>query len=79
MQQDAFELICEDMLQQEPQDVCISPPSYLEGITDVRRVEYYYSLIKKAQKRKDCLKALIYAFYLGEIIEINDNIRKIAK
>jgi hypothetical protein len=48
-------------------------------MTDVRRVEYYYSLIKKAQKRKDCLKALIYAFYLGEIIEINDNIRKIAK
>ena len=79
MQQDTFELICEDMLQQEPQDVCISPPPYLEGMTDVRRVEYYYSLIKKAQRRKDRLKALTYAFYLGEMIEIDDNIRKIAK
>ena len=79
MQQDAFEIICEDLLQQEPQDVNIVPPPYLDGMTDVRKVEYYYSLIKKAQRRKDCLKALTYAFYLGEMIEIDDNIRKIAK
>ena len=79
MQQDGFEIICEDLLQQEPQDVNIVPPPYLDGMTDIRRVEYYYSLIKKAQRRKDRLKALTYAFYLGEMIEIDDNIRKIAK
>ena len=48
MQQDAFEIICEDLLQQEPQDVNIVPPPYFDGMTDIRRVEYYYSLIKKA-------------------------------
>src|ERR1043165_3463862 len=79
MQQDGFEIICEDFFQQEPQDVNIVPPPYLDGMTDIRRVEYYYSLIKKAQRRKDRLKALTYTFYFGEMIEIDDNIRKIAK
>ena len=79
LQDYCFEIICEDLLQQEPQDVNIVPPPYLDGMTDVRRVEYYYSLIKKAQRRKDRLKALTYAFYLGKMIKIDNNIRKIAK
>ena len=74
-----FNIICEDLLRAEPTDAEISPPSYVEGITDLRRVEYYYQLIKRAQRRKDRMKALMYTFYLGELIEIDNNIQRIAK
>ena len=36
-------------------------------------------LIKRAQRRRDRINALIFAFYLGELIEVDEQIQKIAK
>lgn len=75
---DAFNRMCEDLTLVEPVDAQITPPPYIDGLSDTKKVEYYFMLIKRAQRRRDRIGALMYAFYLGELIEVEENFRKIA-
>ena len=52
-----FNIICENLLRTEPADAAeIMLLPYVKGLTDLRRVEYYYQLIKRAQRKKNVFK-----------------------
>ena len=74
-----FEIIYGDVIEERPEDAEIVPPPYMDDLADKEKIDLMFHLIRRSLRRGDRISALTYAFYLGEMVELNDMLRKIAK
>ena len=65
----AYTILVEDLLQNTPEDVDVAPAPYdLLQTTELQLLNTYQKL-QKASRRKNRILTLVYAYYLGELIE----------
>ena len=77
---DFFNIICRDIIIEDPADADILPPPYFEQlVSDKTKVKALYRFLQRAKRRQHRKQILTYAYYLGQLIESDDIIRKIAK
>jgi hypothetical protein len=64
-----YDLILDELLEETPEDVIITPPPYDSTTNLEMQILSTYQRLQRAARRKDRCMTLVYAYYLGEIIE----------
>ena len=63
------DIILNDIMRDEPADAEILSPPYVDDLTDRAKIEALYRFLLRAKKRKHHKQTLIYAYYLGQLME----------
>ena len=71
--------ILNDIMIDEPADVDILSPPYLDDLTDRAKIEALYRFLLRANKRRHRKQTLTYAYYLGQLMESDPIIAKQAR
>ena len=67
-----YEVICRDLTLLEENIPELSPPPYDDVIDEKAKVILIYHCLTRAQRLKQRKRSLVYAFYLGKLIETNE-------
>ena len=66
-------LIAQELAEDQPETITVTPALYNLTQTPEMQVLLTYQRLQRLAKRKDRLMTLVYAFYLGELLENNPN------
>jgi hypothetical protein len=64
-----YTILAEDLLQTTPEDVDVTPIPYDFLQSNEIQLVSTYQKLQKASRRRNRILALVYAYYLGELIE----------
>ena len=64
-----YERILQDLSYEQLEDVEIYPPPYNENMDEKAKISIVYQCLLRALRVKQRKKSLIYAYYLGQLIE----------
>src|ERR1043165_3284941 len=67
-----YEIICQELASEISINGELTPPPYNENANEIDKLTITYRYLLRAQRVKQRKKALVYAYYLGKIIEANN-------
>ena len=75
----SYNIVLQDLLNDEENNFTMPLPPYSEEMNNRERIEITYNCLLRSQRLKQRTSALIFAYYLGQLIEKREVSKRICK
>src|SRR5215469_4047014 len=74
-----YDIILQDLISNEENNYTMQVPPYNEEMSERNKIEITYNCLLRAQRLKQRISTLVFAYYLGQLIEKREVSRRTCK